>query len=94
MNKAANLNEFIIFIDRVCPSIFLYLCCTIPCIYLLEVDLMEGRIEYKEKHDLKNCDFESSDIFHNSSTLSDIQGVRICSLFLPFFTIHKQYCHH
>nr|XP_002732093.1 PREDICTED: transmembrane protein 26-like [Saccoglossus kowalevskii] len=61
----------------VCPSIFLFLCCSVTSIYLMEVELMEDRIEYRDDNNLQSCDIEESDLYANQSELLDIQGVTI-----------------
>ncbi|XP_033103345.1 transmembrane protein 26-like [Anneissia japonica] len=59
-----------------CPSVLLYLASVIPGIYLLELQLYENRIEYRDEQGWEEC---TSDIMINSSgvQLSEISGVTI-----------------
>ncbi|XP_077990469.1 transmembrane protein 26-like [Glandiceps talaboti] len=60
-----------------CSSIFLFLCCTVPSIFMLETELMEERIQYKEDMNLTDCEVLSGDLHSNASGLSEIQGISV-----------------
>ncbi|XP_070560015.1 transmembrane protein 26-like [Ptychodera flava] len=60
-----------------CPSVFLCLATSVSAIYILEIELMNQRIDYTETKNLTSCDVESGDVHTNSTRLSDIHGLRI-----------------
>ncbi|XP_038045846.1 transmembrane protein 26-like [Patiria miniata] len=58
-----------------CPSVLLYLTSVVPGLWLLQFDLYETRIDYRDSNDLEDC---SGEFAYNSSGLtSDVAGLQI-----------------
>ncbi|XP_022102551.1 transmembrane protein 26-like isoform X2 [Acanthaster planci] len=66
---------------RFCPSVMVYLVSTVPAIWILELQLMEERIEQSRAAGQDIC-LESESIYVNGTPLTGLPGVEI-PLFLP-----------
>ncbi|XP_054758701.2 transmembrane protein 26-like [Lytechinus pictus] len=57
-----------------CPSVLLYLLSVVPSLWLLQFDLYNTRIDYRDEQGWEEC---SADTVYNSSSLEAVQGVTI-----------------